>query len=157
MGQAVTQFSSKWAIMWSICIVAPVIYYQVLTAFRDTMGPNGNWFLDISFTWQRMWATNFWFIQVSGRSRGRDAWYQILHATWQSSSQLDIISPILQDKPLHTLTDLQPTSIYHSNTAQTLRKKIFWPQKWLLFVLLLPLQLFPSLLPGKSSLKSQIP
>ncbi|KAG6791332.1 hypothetical protein POTOM_000449 [Populus tomentosa] len=58
----------------------------------------------------------------------------------------------LQYKPLHTLTDLQPSSIYHSNTVQTLRKKIFWPQKWLLFVLLLPLQLFPSLLPGKSSL-----
>lgn len=116
------------------------------------LSSNGNRYLDIWIWKLRMWATKstceLWMIPTRQKCGSRMIWYEILHATWQSISQLHTLSPILWDKPLHTLNkfaSISPSTL-HFNTPH----KLIQQQKWLLLVLLLPLQLLPSL-PGKFS------
>jgi hypothetical protein len=77
-------------------------------------------------TWLPLWTTKFWLFQVSLRTGGGGGCYQILHATWQPIIQLRLHSPILKDKPLLTLTDLQVFAFHTPITGSLLKKNLVW-------------------------------
>lgn len=94
------------------------------------LSSNGNRYLDIWIWKLRMWATKstceLWMIPTRQKCGSRMIWYEILHATWQSISQLHTLSPILWDKPLHTLNkfaSISPSTLHFNTPTNSFNNK----------------------------------